>query len=221
MNMTVDSVLTLYQSMPRQVQLHVRGRWRLFPFDRLIEYIPSYGSLVDLGCGHGVWIFYLANIYPDLRLWGVDPDGDKIAIAQNIAIEKQIPNARFIVNDAESMRLPVCDLVSIIDVMYLIPYDAQVRVLEQVVNALRPSGKLLLKEMGEAPRWKFAWNWMEEWLAVRLLNITMGARFYFRPVREWEVLLQVFGLRVSTVRIDQGYLHPHVLLVGEKIQSCA
>ena len=214
--MVVDGVLTLYQSTPRHVQLHVEGRWRLFPFERLIEYIPPRGNVVDIGCGHGVWIFYLARHFPELSLWGVDPDRAKIAIAQNIVVDKQIPNTQFLVNTAENICLPECDLVSIIDVMYLIPYDAQRRVLEHVVNALRPSSALLLKEMGETPRWKYVWNWTEEWLAVRLLNITMGARFYFRSIREWEALLREVGLKVQTVRIDQGYLHPHVLFVGEK-----
>lgn len=214
--MKVDGVLALYQSTPTQVQLHVKGRWRLFPFERLIGYVPSSGTLVDLGCGHGVWIFYLARHFHALSLLGVDPDRAKIEIAQSIVTEQQIPNARFMVNDAEGIRLPECDLVSIIDVMYLIPYEAQRRVLEHVVDALRPSGKLLLKEMGEMPRWKYVWNWTEEWLAVRLLNITMGARFYFRTTRGWEALLRELGLKVQTVRIDQGYLHPHVLLIGEK-----
>ncbi len=214
--MKASGILSLYKSTPWQVQAHVKGRWRLLPFERLVEYVPTSGTLVDLGCGHGVWILYLARHFPELNLLGIDPDRDKISVAQSIVVGKHIPNTRFVVNAAESIRIPECDLVSIIDVMYLIPYDAQQRVLEHVVNALRPSGRLLLKEMGENPRWKYAWNWIEEWLAVRLLNITLGARFYFRTLREWEILLRKLGLRVETVKIDQGYLHPHVLLIGEK-----
>jgi hypothetical protein len=75
---------------------------------------------------------------------------------------------------------------------------------------------LLLKEMSERPRWKYTWNWLEEWLAVRLLRITLGASFYFRPQSGWEALLSGLGLAVQTFRLDKGYLHPHVLFVGEK-----
>jgi len=51
---------------------------------------------------------------------------------------------------------------------------------------------------------------------VRLLGITMGRRFYFRGEDEWTKLLSSQGFSTHMVRLDSGYLHPHVLYVGEK-----
>jgi trans-aconitate methyltransferase len=214
--MSYDGISALYRVTPKPVQLHVNLRLRLFPFDKLLEYIPTNGTIVDLGCGHGVWIFYLARRYPRVSLIGVDPDQAKIKIATEIAAQNKISNTRFITGYAEKASLPECDLVSLIDVMYLIPYDEQYQIIETAVSALKPSGRILVKEMDSTPRWKYAWNWMEEVLAVRLFNITVGDHFYFRSVPEWIKLLTQFGLTVKTKRIDQGYLHPHVLLYGVK-----
>jgi 2-polyprenyl-3-methyl-5-hydroxy-6-metoxy-1,4-benzoquinol methylase len=188
----------------------------LFPFPSLIRHVPSSGALLDVGCGYGVWSLYLAQQFPNAQIHGIDPDREKIDIARQAAREAGLSNIRFEVGTAQDAPRRPFAQVSIIDVLYLIPEPEQESFLSNAVNCLLPGGRLLLKEMSERPRWKFAWNWMEEWLAVRLLGITMGASFHFRPQAGWETLMRSMGLAVQTFRLDRGYIHPHILFVGEK-----
>ena len=58
-------------------------------------------------------------------------------------------------------------------------------------------------------------------LTVRILKVTQGERFHFRPQAEWEELLTSLGLRVRALRLDRGYLHPHVLFIAEKPATAA
>jgi len=206
----------LYAEASWQARWHVRGRWRLFPFPALAAYLPESGAMVDIGCGHGAWAFYMAHTCPHTQVLGIDPDGDKISLALAVARRARIPNVRFVKAVGEAGDIPPARLISIIDVLYLIPYAAQEKILVKAVDALEPDGRLLLKVMSERPRWKFAWNWLEEWMAVRVLGLTLGSRFYFRPETAWHDLLTAHGLRVTTLRLDAGYIHPHLLLVGEK-----
>jgi hypothetical protein len=117
---------------------------------------------------------------------------------------------------AQGIDLPSCQAATIIDVLYLIPWEEQIEVLTKLVKGLEPSGTLLIKEMNEKPAWKYAWNWFEEWLAVRIIKITQGNRFYFRKAENWLSLLSSLGLDVKVVRLDRGYMYPHVLFVCQK-----
>ena len=213
----IAKLMNLYQHAPLTTRLHVRGRWQLFPFPALAEYLPGKGVLLDIGCGHGLWAFYAALLRPDCVVWGVDPDEEKTAIAQGIARAQGWERVHFVAGLAAQAELPSADRISLIDVLYLIPHLEQERLLESAVARLNQGGKLLLKEMSQYPRWKFAWNWLEEWLAVRMMGITFGKHFYFRTEQDWQQLLQNLGLKVKIVYLDQGYLHPHILFVGEKI----
>lgn len=209
-------VLSLFRDAPGWARFHTHVRWRLFPFPTLLPYVPSRGLALDLGCGHGLFSFYLALEKPNLQIVGIDPDREKIGLARDIAARRGLPNLRFSVGMAEDVELPPCDVVSLVDVLYLIPYDAQERLLRAAAARLSPGGRLLLKDMSERPRWKAAWGVAQELLAVRVLHITHGSKFYFRREREWLELLGDLGLAARAIPLHSGYLHPHVLFVGER-----
>jgi SAM-dependent methyltransferase len=206
----------LYREAPLRTRFHVSGRWRIFPYPTLAEFVFPQGNLVDLGCGYGLWLLYLEQRYPELLLFGIDPDKEKIRLARETAEAWQAGRVRFEVGCADSLDLPPCRMASLVDVLYLIPFPQQESVLAGLVARLEKGGRLLLKEISQKPRWKFGLNWFEEYLAVRLLHITYGRQFYFRSDKDWESLLAKFGLRVKTVRLDRGYLHPHILFIGDK-----
>lgn len=208
-------VTALYRSAPAWTRFHVGVRWRLFPFPALLPYAPTTGLAVDLGCGHGLLPFFLASERPALRLLASDPDGDKIGLAQEVARQNRIHNVQFVTALAQDTEYPACDWISLIDVLYLVPYEVQEALLRRAVARLRPGGRLMIKEMSERPRWKAAWGQAQELVAVRVLHLSQGHSFYFRSEADWLALLSGLGLRTSVLPLDAGYLHPHVLFIGE------
>ncbi|MDW8282252.1 MAG: class I SAM-dependent methyltransferase [Myxococcales bacterium] len=207
-------VLRLYPGTA--ARLHVALRWGLFPFGALLPFVPESGLAVDLGCGHGLWPLLLARARPGLHIHAIDPDADKIALARAAARAANLSNIQFSVGTAEEAALPPCHLISLVDVLYLVPWRLQEQLLARAAGCLVRGGRLLLKEMSERPRWKARWNRVQEFLSVRLLRITWGSGFYFREGAAWEALLRHLGLRTWTVRLDAGRPHPHLLLVGER-----
>jgi hypothetical protein len=120
------------------------------------------------------------------------------------------------VGDIAEVDLPPVDAVTILDVFYLVPYSIQEKLLNVCVDRLAPGGVIVLKEMSERPRWKVALNWLEETLAVRVLKITIGGDFYFRPRADWQKLFRELGCTVETIPLDRGYYHPHVVFIAKK-----
>lgn len=211
-------VLSCYRHVTLWTRIHVNVRWRLFPFTSLEPHIPASGILIDIGCGHGLWPLLLAHLRPQASILGIDPDEEKINIAREAASSAGFRNVRFDVGYLQDITLPSCDLVSVIDVMYVLPFDLQVRVIKKISASLCFGGKLLIKEMGFTPAWKFRFNQVEEWLAGHVLGRRYGTKVYFRDEVSWERLLFDSGMRVHTLRLDSGYLHPHLLLIGEKLE---
>jgi ubiquinone/menaquinone biosynthesis C-methylase UbiE len=210
------NVLNYYRGQPLSIRLHVLGRWHLFSFPALAQYLPQGEVFVDLGCGYGVWGLYLAQLHPQVRIVGSDPDDEKIRVVAAIARQNGLSRLEFFTGKAQDIPLPPCSLISLVDILYLIPYAEQLEILQKCAAALLPGGRVMVKEIGSRPRWKYLVNYLEEVLAVRVLGITRGREFYFRTEQEWKDILAGLGLRAGIFRLDAGYPHPHVLILGEK-----
>jgi len=192
--------------------VHVAARLALCPFERLAPFIPRAGQIVDLGCGHGVFAHALAIEAPNRHVVGLDPAAHKLSVARSAA-----HGVRFVRGDARSNSIAgPCQAILLIDVLYLLNRTEQERVLYDCYDRLLPGGVLLIKTIDDRPRWKAAANHVEEWLAVRLLGVTLcgGNRFAFRPLAEWAALCSAIGFDVRAVRLDRGYIHPHGAVVG-------
>ncbi len=211
--MTLNELLACYPTLTLLQRAHMTIRWLVCPLRRIALYVPQKGVIVDLGCGHGLFSLFLARSAPTRAVIGMELDQEKLKLAQTLNQR----NLRFIAGDiARQDDLPLAQVMTIIDVFYLVPYEAQERLLELCRQRLAPDGIILLKEMAEAPRWKVWLNWLEETLAVRVLGITESTEkhFYFRPRAEWVALFEKLGFTVEVIPMDKGYYHPHVVFVA-------
>jgi ubiquinone/menaquinone biosynthesis C-methylase UbiE len=147
---------------------------------------------------------------------GYDVDGSRIALARRLAGEAGLANLRFEVADAETTPLDGAAAIACVDVMYLLSQSAQERLVARSARALPRGGRLLVKEMAARPRWKAAWNLAQETIAVKLVGLTAGDRFCFRDGDGYVALMRAHGLAPQIERLDAGYLHPHVLVRGDK-----
>jgi SAM-dependent methyltransferase len=209
------TLISAYPALSRRDRLHMIVRWRVCPLKAIAACVPARGVIVDLGCGHGLFAQLLARDSAARSVIGVDLDARKVAVTDQLAL----PNLRFVTGDAATIDLPPVQAVTIIDVLYLVPYQTQERLLAACAARLAPDGLIVLKDMAERPRWKVWLNWLEETLAVRVLHITASdesGRFYFRPRAEWQALLARLGFAVETIPLDRGYYHPHVVFVARK-----
>lgn len=186
-------------------------RWSICPFDRVLPFVPHRGRLLDVGCGAGLWLNYLALEREGLELQGVDPDPRKLTTLRASG------SHRIGAHEGSALDLPEgpFDCITVFDVFYLMPDADKARVLSGCLQRLSPGGTLLVKELDVRPKWKFIPAALEETLAVRLVNLTHGDRLYFQPMEELAVAFQDAGFTgVESLRIDGGYLHPHVLVRG-------
>jgi len=197
-----------YRVLSAWERFHLWGRFRACPWRAFIGLLPQGRRLLDIGCGHGLFI-NLARAagcgYEQYR--GLDHDQRKIAVARQTVDDRVSFEARP-VDPAADEGFDVC---SIIDVLYLLPYAAKERLLAGIHALLPQGGTLFLKELDTVPRWKYALTRAEEVVATRLARFTRGAGLFFESRDDAAARLRCLGFSVEIHDLQRGYPHAHVL----------
>ena len=209
----------LYDAAPRRIRAHLWLRWATCPFDAVAQVVPTSGHVLEVGCGHGSFANYLALSRLTRDVVGIDVDERKIRHSLTAAERARAHGAKVAFSLTAPGRIPPgpWDCILIIDVLYLLEPDRQRALLRDCASLLAPGGVLVVKEMGCHPRWKLAWNVLQETVSVRLLRITRGGRVFLLPPDRYADWMARDGLRVSQESLHRGYPHPHHLLVGHRV----
>lgn len=211
-----SAVLAAYRPERPGTRVHVWGRWTTAPFESVEALVPARGDVLDLGCGVGLVSVDLALTGPGRRVVAVDVDPSKTEVARR-AVQRAGVGDQVRVEDVPLGWSPptgAFDAVVVVDVLYLLGRDAAIDLLDRLVDALRPGGVLVVKEMAPSPRWKAAWTRFQETVAVRGLRVTAGATVDLVPTEDLAGHLSARGLPVDVVPLDRGHLHPHAALVA-------
>lgn len=207
-------LIQLFRSAGWKARLYLRLKLRICPLLALEAYVPDRGRIVDLGCGNGLFGFILKLGSPLREITGLDFDENKLKLAQKIQQGK--PLCQFLLADLNQLDFPSAHIYTLIDVLYLLPHDLQLKILKKCYELLPPGGYILIKEIDTRPRWKYLWNYLQETLSVKVVGFTRGKKFYFRSSAEWASLLKELGCQVNIIPLHKGYCYSHVLITGQK-----
>ena len=209
--------LSLYRDHPLGVRIHTALRAWSAPLDAVVGALPAQGSLLDVGCGHGLVANEAALRNPGGRVLGIDVSLGKIRAAQ--ATMGSRPNIEFRATSLEALEESGFDAVALIDVLYLVPAAQWASFLKACVGRLRPGGTFVLKEIATEPRWKFERLKLQEFISTRVVGITQGDTMHFESEDGLKRRLVDSGLSdIQVRRLDAGFASPHVLLTGKRPQ---
>lgn len=168
---------------------------------RLRRILPQisgeFTSILDLGCGKGLFTFALSQKFPQAKVIGVDIDKEQIEANQAIAQKHQIKNIEFKVEDILKMEFKdKFDLILSVDNLEHIEDDELV--LRKIHAALKPGGRFYCHVPAYHRIWIF--NKMSE-------NFDVPG--HVRPGYKKENFLEKFkksGFRIQKFGMTYGYL---------------
>jgi 2-polyprenyl-3-methyl-5-hydroxy-6-metoxy-1,4-benzoquinol methylase len=198
-----------YRAAPFGARLFVHGRAFLSDLAFVERFVPKKGFIVDLGCGHGLFACLLREASESRRVLGVDLDDRKIEVARGAIRDTRW--LRFERGDIIADPVPHCDAVTIVDVLYLLPFEDQERVLKNAAAALGEGGPLIVKAQERRTDPRYAITYAQELITVGL-GFTRGGheRFYF-PSRD--EALAMFERAGFVVEVEEMPRRPYTDVV--------
>jgi len=182
----------LYRYQGVFVEQFVKWKMRLDPFfAKLDSVVPRNARILDLGCGYGLASHWLAAFTDQRTFLGLDYDEEKIRVAQLSAVEH--PRIQFQSGDFLTVEYPSCDAVLLLDVLHYWVAEKQQAILRKVRQALRPGGRLILRDgaQGKNSAHQRVHRW--EWFATRAgLNRTREG-LHFQTRDQLEAMLREAG----------------------------
>ena len=197
-------------------------RWRPYicPFENLLPFVPDNATVLDVGCGSGLFLGLLVASGHDIASGvGFDASPDAIDAAQHMARVVERREGRAVL---AFHRLDVAapwpagpfDVVAIIDVIHHVPPGQQSNVLEAASSRVAPGGVLIYKDMCRRPLWRAGMN--------RLHDIVLARQWiHYLPIDEAERCLCATGLRVRHRATANRVWYGHELLVFDKPERAA
>ncbi len=210
-----------YKDAPTLSKVHLLLRRVTLPIGRLLLHVPvGAKSVLEVGTGYGLILLVLAeHRYHSQnlpRLRGFDIDDYKLRYGRLAA---QRVNQPIEFTDQLPGRSQDWEVIMLVDVLYLLPPAEQQNLLSQLLELLAPGGRLLIKEMNHRPRWKFLIVRFQELVAVKVLRITEqygSGSFAFVNLYQLADELAAQGYKTQLVRLDRGWVYPHLLLEVQK-----
>jgi SAM-dependent methyltransferase len=204
----------LYQDASLFGRTVMRGRPYICPFEELTKSVPQGSTILDIGCGSGLFLGWLAAHGRIGKGIGVEPNpkaleaagrmrkrlaefGSKVELDfRRVSSEQDWPDGQF-------------DVVSSVDVMHHVSLDAREAFFQRAVDLVRPGGVLLYKDMAPRPRLFALWNQMHDLVMAR-------EWIRLQPIASVEAWAANNGLRLERSEPFHRVFYSHELRVYRK-----
>lgn len=152
--MTVEEVPELFGS--RWWRSYARSKLKTDPLYEAVwgELQGSELGLLDVGCGMGLFGFYLRARGFENPFHGVDYDAKKVAQAQRIA-EGHFAAMTFRDGDAREGVPDFSGNVTVLDILQFFDGEERERLLRAVAASVAPGGKLIIRNGVKDASWRY------------------------------------------------------------------
>ncbi len=188
---------------------YVRIKLATDPVVGSLAELGPFGNTIDAGAGRGQMGLFLLEAGLVSELTGFDCDRRKVAVAEKAANG----DASFAVGDVGETDWPMVDTVLMIDVLHYVPPATQADVVLRAARALRPGGRLLIRESDARARGSWITR-VTERLSV-WTGYNEGRGTYLEGAGALRGVVESTGLRCSTERVSTKALSDF-LLVGHR-----
>ena len=201
----------------RVVRAYSRARFLILRqrfLDEIGQYLPAEGTVLDIGCGFGLFSLYYAQVFPRTSFRGLDVDPRRVGLAREAARRLGLANVAYAVGDARDYRADGRHQGAyMLDIVHHIPAETVEPLFRELWKTLAPGSRLVVKDVDARPAYK---RWFTH--ALDLLVSPRGVIHYW-PAEDLQALLERVGFRVYRHLMVDVLPYPHVLYVCHRDQQ--
>ena len=153
------------------------------------------------------------------RAYGVDWDEEKIVEAEKARGEHDdaLPSlaCSFSHGDARTADFPEADTVMLIDLLHYFKVEEQDQILRRAIEAVRPGGRLLIREADADRGWRSKMTLLEERIFTGI-SFNRGERVRFRKAAELTDIASQAGLSCRVIPAWGKTPFSNVLIIAER-----
>lgn len=195
---------------------YVAMKLRRDPATQAVAALAPLGDILDIGCGRGHLALFLLECAAASRVRGFDWDARKVAIANHAAAGL---DATFEKADMRGAPLESADTVLLVDVLHYLSVEAQDELLDRAADAVRPGGRLVIRDAAAGRGWRSLVTRIFEWIGMAI-RLNLGERMRVRDVAgELVPRLEARGMTCTVEPCWKGTPFSNVLLVAAKSAS--
>lgn len=139
-------------------------------------------TIVDLGCGGGRASCLMSELFPNVRILGVDPSHTMVAKALRHC--GQHPNVHFIEASAEKLPVPTDSIDALISFASIKHWPDQAAGLKEVLRILKPGGTACILEADQECSFEDALRFVEYWKHVPQKMAVFVARQFMEKIAD-------------------------------------
>lgn len=192
-------VLLRYCRLEPHARMFARFKMKLDPMfgelDQRIKFAQPPQTLIDIGTGYGVPACWLAETYPGLKIFGIEPSADRVRVA-NHALGA---NGRIICGMAPELPPSAynTDGAMMLDMIHFLSDDQFTITLQRLYQRLTPGAPLVIRAV-MVPKDKKPLSWHFEALRHRFNKLTPT----YRTESQLVSLLQQEGFQVDQTAVS-------------------
>jgi predicted exporter len=201
----VSRVRRRYSRMEPYPRFFARFKMLFDPmFRELPRFLESYHgirTIIDIGSGYGLPACWLLERFPESKVYGIDPDPDRVRVASMAA------GNRGFINRGRAPDVPTApepaDLALMLDSVHYLKDNELRLTLESLGHGLSQGGTLMLR-MTIRPERRFPWLWWLENFKLRIHRVPC----YYRSVDQIAEMLvrSGFGIELTAPSGSRGEL---------------
>ena len=180
-----------YRHLPGYPRIFARFKMMMDPmFQELDQYVQNPRRIIDIGCGYGIPATWLLEIYPQTKVFGLEPDEERVLIANRAIGQRGFVQAG-LAPDLPSVDGSV-DYVTMLDMLHYINDDELRLVLRRIYDKLEAGGTLVIRATVPSDQ-KVPWK---RWIETIRLKFT-NTKYLFRQEKEIAGLMFRAGFAVD------------------------
>jgi predicted exporter/SAM-dependent methyltransferase len=183
--------LLRYRHLPAHPRIFARFKILMDPmFRELDQYVINPRRIIDIGCGFGVPATWLLEIYPEARVFGLEPDEERVLIANRVIGSRGHVQAG-LAPDLPHVEGSV-DYVTMLDMLHYISNEELQLVLLRIHEKLEKGGTLIIRATVPSDR-RVPWK---RWIEAAHLKLTKIPQ-RFRQEKEITDFMYAAGFDVT------------------------
>ena len=206
-----QAILHRYSNMEAYPRCFARFKMMVDPmFKELPQFFNSdmnLKTIMDIGTGYGVPACWLLERFPKAKLFGIDPDGERVRVASVVMGERGLVK-KDAAPHVPSVPVPA-DAAVMLDMIHYLPDERLALTLKRLSMNLNRDGLLLIRAAAPSENHS-SWLWKVE----ALKSILSKTPLYYRSVDKIVEMLSGAGFRVK-IKTPSGSKGESVWLMAE------